>query len=168
VTLTADQKRTAERARAFLAAASEGADALAGHLQAGPVEDVAQFYATDAFGAARHHLAELLATIATLTAASSRQAGTVPACGPFETERQVRETPAVRAVYEAFDRDPGAGKMAPHIHRILCEAATEAGVEVGNYDHRILVWLAGWEPQTAVVLAGLITRARTAGEETAR
>jgi hypothetical protein len=83
--------------------------------------------------------------------------------GPFETEQQARETPAVRAMYAAFDRAPSAGKMAPHIHRVLCEAVTEAGVELGAFDHRILLWLAGWEPQTAVVLAGIITRAGTAG-----
>lgn len=29
--------------------------------------------------------------------------------GPFETERQASETPAVQAVYAAFDAAPGAG-----------------------------------------------------------
>jgi hypothetical protein len=33
-------------------------------------------------------------------------------------------------------------------------------VELGAYDHRILVWLAGWEPTICAVIAGLITRAR--------
>ena len=36
--------------------------------------------------------------------------------GPFESERDARELPAVQAVYEAFDADPGVGRMAPHTH----------------------------------------------------
>ena len=66
--------------------------------------------------------------------------------GPFETERQAAELPAVRAVYEAFDRDPGAGKMAPHNYLMLVRACEAAGVAVGSptsYDRRILAWLAG-------------------------
>ena len=30
---------------------------------------------------------------------------------------------------------------------------------MGAYDRRILAWLAGFEPQTCAVVAGLITRA---------
>jgi len=88
--------------------------------------------------------------------------------GPFDTDREVRETPAVRAVREAFDADPGAGKMAPHIHRMLCEALTEARVELGAYDHRIVLWMAGWEAETCAVIAGLIIRAYAAGRSGAR
>ncbi len=83
--------------------------------------------------------------------------------GPFETERQARDVPAVQAVYDAFGRDPGPGKMAPHCHRILEEACEAAGVKIGAYDHRILVWLAGWGPETCAVVAGLISRANLAG-----
>jgi hypothetical protein len=83
--------------------------------------------------------------------------------GPFETERQVRELPAVRAAYDAFGRDHGPGKMAPNCHRILEEACEAAGVKVGAYDHRILTWLAGWGPETCAVVADLITRAHEAG-----
>jgi hypothetical protein len=162
VTLTADQKRTAERAGTFLAAASEDADALAGHLQTGPVEDAAQFYATHAFGAARHHIAELLGIIAAPSAVSSRQAGTVPACGPFETEWQARETPAARAIYAAFASSPGAGRIAPHNRNLLDAACRAAGVDVGAYDDVILGWLSYYEPATCVVIAGLIRRAHAA------
>jgi hypothetical protein len=168
ITLTSDQRCTTDRARAFLTAASEGTSALAEHLQTGPVENAAQFYATDGFGVARHHVAELLGILASLTAADRRQPSSMSACGPFETEQQVRGTPTARAVYEAFDRDHGPGKMAPHVHRILDEACTEAGLELGAYDHQIVLWLAGWGPQTAVVVAGLITRAREAGEAARR
>ena len=79
--------------------------------------------------------------------------------GPFETESEVRHTSAVRAVYEAFRAAPGQGRMQAPNHRMLEEACEAAGVELGAYDHRILLWLAGWEPATCAVVAGLITRA---------
>jgi hypothetical protein len=85
--------------------------------------------------------------------------------GPFETEQQAHELPAVRAVYAAFDRDHGPGKMTPHTLAMLTAACEAAGVELGAYDRRILAWLAGWEPQTAAVVAGLITRAHQAGRQ---
>jgi len=79
--------------------------------------------------------------------------------GPLETERQARELPAVRAVWAAWDRDPGVGKMTPHNLAMLEGACEAAGLELGAYDRRILAWLAGFEPQTCAVVAGLITRA---------
>jgi hypothetical protein len=79
--------------------------------------------------------------------------------GPYETEDHARETPEVRAVRAAFDADPGPGRMAPHNLRMLLDAVAAAGVQVGAYDVRILEWLAGWEPPTCAVIAGLITRA---------
>jgi hypothetical protein len=48
-------------------------------------------------------------------------------------------------------------------HKLLCEALTAAGVEMGVYDHRIASWLAGWEPQTCAVVAGWLTRAGRPG-----
>jgi len=50
---------------------------------------------------------------------------TASTLGPFQTEREARETLAVQAIYEAFDQDPGAERMAPHNYRML-EAACEA------------------------------------------
>jgi hypothetical protein len=47
--------------------------------------------------------------------------------GPLETEAQARELPAVRAVYDAFDADPGVGKMAPHNFLMLVSACEAAG-----------------------------------------
>jgi hypothetical protein len=79
--------------------------------------------------------------------------------GPYETEREARETPAARAVYEAFDAGPGPGKMAPGNMKMMLDAVGAAGVQVGAYDVRILEWLAGYEPQMCAVIAGLITRA---------
>ena len=62
---------------------------------------------------------------------------------PLETQQQASELPAVRAVYEAFAADPGAGKMAAPNLRMLLDAVAAAGVKVGAYDVRILEWLAG-------------------------
>ena len=79
--------------------------------------------------------------------------------GPFGTEAEVRALPEVRAVYAAYRADPGTGQMGSSNHRLLCEALAAAGVELGAYDHRIALWLAGWEPQTVAVVTGWIERA---------
>jgi hypothetical protein len=71
--------------------------------------------------------------------------------GPFETERQARE--ATRQ-YPAG----GAANGNPNLS-ILLDAVIAAGVPLGAYDRRILEWLAGWEPATCAVIAGLVTRA---------
>ena len=114
-------------------------------------------------------LEDLLA--APCPAADTRRPGAIAGTlGPFETEREVRELPAVRAVYAAFDRDPGAGKMAPHSYLMLVKACEAAGIDLGgasSYDRRTLAWLAGWEPTTCAVIAGLITRAYEAGRAAA-
>jgi hypothetical protein len=83
--------------------------------------------------------------------------------GPFETERQVRELPGVRAVYAAFGAGPGVGGMAAHNERMLRESCVAVGVVLGAFDARIVSWLAGWEPGTCAVIAGLISRAYAAG-----
>ena len=84
--------------------------------------------------------------------------------GPFDTEQQARELPEVRAVYAAFRADPGVGKMQPHEQRMLLDALAEAGVYLGDYDHRIVEWLANWEPQTVAVIASWVQRASQAAE----
>jgi hypothetical protein len=141
---------TSDDLHAFLAASEQGpANPLAVHVSNGDSIRAATL------GIAQHLLAELAMIVDRLDSAPV----TGPAPGPFETEAQVRELPAVRAVHAAFDRDPGVGKMAPHSHRMLCEALSAAGVELGAYDHRIVSWLAGWEPQTVAVIAGWVQRA---------
>ena len=87
--------------------------------------------------------------------------------GPFESERQASGTEAARAVYVAFDADPGPGKMAPHNLAMLTAACEEAGVELGAFDAGQLRWLSGWEPHVSVVIAGLIVRAHEAGKASA-
>jgi hypothetical protein len=83
---------------------------------------------------------------------------------PLETEQQARELTAVRAVYDAFARDPGPGKMAPRTHKMLISACVAAGVELGDYDRRVILWLSQWEPQACAVVAGLIGRAHADGD----
>ena len=85
--------------------------------------------------------------------------------GPFETERQAADLPAVRAAYDSIT-GPGTGDAA--CLAILQDALTAAGVELGAYDRRIVNWLARWEAETCAVIAGLITRAHAAGRDGAR
>jgi hypothetical protein len=84
--------------------------------------------------------------------------------GPYETERAARSEPYPRAVYarHRVGRDAPTDSVAQATAHLLatCEAA---GVQLGAYDVRILTWLAGWEPETVQVVAGLIGRAHTAG-----
>jgi hypothetical protein len=47
--------------------------------------------------------------------------------GPYETEQQVRELPAVRAVYDAFDAAPRQGRMTPHNLAISSRRARRPG-----------------------------------------
>jgi hypothetical protein len=86
-----------------------------------------------------------------------------PVPGPSGTEQQALDLPAVQASYAAARASRRRGVMTEHSHQLLDEACTAAGATPGAYDHRILTWLAGWEPQTCAVAAALITRAHAAG-----
>lgn len=83
--------------------------------------------------------------------------------GPFESEAEARSHPAVRATYQAMRDSSRRGIADESCHRLLCEALSAAGVELGAYDHEIVLWLANWEPQMCAVFAGLLTRAHQAG-----
>jgi hypothetical protein len=85
--------------------------------------------------------------------------------GPYETEHEARTSPEVRAVWEKWYGSPSVGGMAPHNLAMLTDACSVAGVTLGEYDRRILTWVAQWEPQTAVVIAGIIRRAGMNGPE---
>lgn len=91
-----------------------------------------------------------------------------PVTGPFGSEREVLGHPAVRAVYAASTPSSRPGVLAEGNHRMLLETLEAAGVELGEYDARIVAWLAKWEPQTCAVVAGLITRAAAGGEAAGR
>ncbi len=80
--------------------------------------------------------------------------------GPYETGRE-----AAAAVRHITGSPPGS--WADGSHRLLEDACRAAGAELGAFDHRILLWLAGFEPATVAVVAGLITRAHEAGHNQA-
>lgn len=85
--------------------------------------------------------------------------------GPFETRADVR--PATHSAFEAARESSRRGVLGEQAHRILCEAISKAGVELGNYDHRQVQWLAGMEIESAAVFAAIITRAYEAGKRSA-
>jgi hypothetical protein len=89
--------------------------------------------------------------------AAERVSMTAP--GPFETDRGAMDHPAVRAIRTAMRESTRRGVGDEMCHRLLDEACSAAGVQLGAYDHRIVQWLAGWEPEVCIVVAGLVARA---------
>jgi hypothetical protein len=57
---------------------------------------------------------------------------------------------------------PPRGFM-PQAEQAQILAGVLAGIELGAWDRRIVEWLAGWDTCTALTVASLIARARTAG-----
>jgi len=84
-----------------------------------------------------------------------------PVTGPFETEAEVLALPAVQAI-RAASRAVPFRPVDAHNARLITEACDRTGVVLGAYDRRIVAWLAGWEPQTCAVIAGMISRAAAA------
>ncbi len=77
--------------------------------------------------------------------------------GPFESESQALAAPAVRAVYRAYDA--GTTSLHDGAADVLLSACERAQVTLGAYERRILLWLAGFEPQAAAAVAGIMVRA---------
>jgi len=81
--------------------------------------------------------------------------------GPYETERQAAAE--IRRAYDALRSAAGGPPPAGEVTRLnaelLTRACADAGVTLGAYDRRIVQWLAGYEPATCGVIAGLIARA---------
>ena len=75
--------------------------------------------------------------------------------GPFETERQAEDS--VRHILDSRSEPWRDGNR-----RLMEDACTAAGVELGAWDHRILLWLANYESSTCAVIAGLMTRVHQA------
>ena len=63
-------------------------------------------------------------------------------------------TDAARHIYNS-----PLGSWRADNHRLIEDSCTGAQIRLGAYDLRILLRLAGWEPWTCAVLAGLVTRA---------
>jgi hypothetical protein len=85
--------------------------------------------------------------------------------GPFDSRDDVHALPVVQAAYDAASISPRRAIMEERNHRLLCKACADAGITVGAYDHQILLLIAGYEPETCAVIAGLIRRA-AAGKDT--
>lgn len=83
--------------------------------------------------------------------------------GPFETESQVLALPDVQAVFEAAHASNRHGVMAEGGNALLVSACADAGIEPGEYEARIIRWLADFGPQACAVFADLIRRAAQAG-----
>ncbi len=80
--------------------------------------------------------------------------------GPLET--------APVSVYPPFTSYPaGQYRHEPAAERRMVLRQALAGVELGDYDRRILDWLAGWDTPTVGTVVSLLLRARVAGEKRA-
>jgi hypothetical protein len=76
--------------------------------------------------------------------------------GPFATEAEARA--AARTL--GGPPDPGWSILSGEQRRQMLTAACDAaGVGLGDYDARIIGWLAGFEDGACAVIAGLVTRA---------
>lgn len=78
--------------------------------------------------------------------------------GPYASRDEARAD--CQPVYDAR-RKPG-GMTGANLVRLV-DACQAAGVDLGTFDREQLTWLAGTEPETVQVVAGLITRAHHAG-----
>jgi hypothetical protein len=77
--------------------------------------------------------------------------------GPFSTGREASEA---GKAWPVGGQDGPAASLA-----MLMDACLGSGVQLGAWDARIVEWLAGFEPSTCAVIAGLICRAHQAGRQ---
>ncbi|HMG62820.1 MAG TPA: hypothetical protein VK599_07720 [Streptosporangiaceae bacterium] len=85
----------------------------------------------------------------------------MPDNGPYDSERQARA-----AAHSVVPPEGGRSILRLAQCRELLDLACEAaGVETGEYDKRILDWIAGFEDSACMVFAGLVARAYEAGLE---
>jgi hypothetical protein len=82
---------------------------------------------------------------------------TRPDLGPLDSEPK-----AVRAPFDVrrpliHNPDASRADRAAAIHEAL------AGVELGDYDERMIAWLAGWDVATVGGVVSLLDRVRAAG-----
>ena len=84
--------------------------------------------------------------------------------GPYATEADAareelpRQVAALHAAGVVRSGDPDRIVHDTQL-RAMHEACERAGLRLGDYDRRILRWLARWEPTTVQVIIGLILRA---------
>ena len=78
--------------------------------------------------------------------------------GPFQNDREA----LVASLYHQQGRPQNTEVSTAALNLADLDGAL-SGVELGDWDRRIVEWLAGWEPSTVAVVCGLIRRAREAG-----
>ncbi len=118
---------------------------------------------TDLQWLAEHVAARLRDMAAEWLGASAAEPGGPVATGPFESESQVRELPAMRAMWErwraAYPRPEASAELHAAAAALIESACERSGVAIGAYDRRLINWLAGFDPDYCAVFAGLISRA---------
>jgi hypothetical protein len=83
--------------------------------------------------------------------------------GPFATEQEARA-----AAHAVIPPERGWSILSEAQNRqLLARACETAGVELGAYGRRILIWLAGYEDSICAVIADLFIRAHEAGKKAA-
>ncbi len=90
------------------------------------------------------------------------RAVTIP---PLGSEADARALPSVAAIFRAVTEGSRQGVMEAGCKRMLRDACSSAGVEMGAYDEHVLAWLAMWEPQVCAAVAGWIERAHESGRQ---
>jgi hypothetical protein len=78
--------------------------------------------------------------------------------GPYDTSGDALRDAA--HVYDASRRQERRGTMGQVAEGLLLAALASAGVQLGQYEREIAGWLAGYEPETVLVVIGWIERAR--------
>jgi hypothetical protein len=78
--------------------------------------------------------------------------------GPFHTDREA----LAASLYHRHGRPPNTDVPTTALNLADLNAAL-SDLELGDWDRKIVEWLAGWEPATVAAICGLITRARDAG-----
>lgn len=101
-------------------------------------------------------VAELLARAAARLRDDDQPPGLPADVGPYENDQQAAAT--VSEAYAAGPLAP-AGTLGRFNRDRLTAACAAAGVQLGEYDRRILGWLSGWEPEVVAVVVGLVLRA---------
>ena len=80
--------------------------------------------------------------------------------GPYDTSGEALRDAA--HVYDASRRQERRGTMSQISEGLLLAALASAGVQLGEFERGIAGWLAGYEPETVLVVIGWIERARSA------
>lgn len=82
--------------------------------------------------------------------------------GPYDTSGEALRDAA--HVYNAACRQERRGTMSQVNEGLLLAALAVAGVQLGRFERGIAGWLAGYEPETVLVVIGWIERAQAATE----